>query len=714
MARVGVADPPSLVGTGRSSGRQSYGPTPPPPPIWTVHGSVGGNYSPDSPGYGTVLPPPPPPPIVAAVTDTRRAGREDIYGVGQQEKQRTYQQIPLLKVRVDNAGYQDSELSLSSKRPYMPTSGVGTVHHHHHLRPLSDPGSPGAKLKKRPLCRFWKLRFPQGPAGSPSRRFVALLLVPLACLVILAAAAVLVYTFYNRSKVDFRKEEIRQDLESSWAVDGSFRVTNRGYSPELMDHSSRAFKSLASEVARALGELFSLGPLASDYNMTQVSGFSYSEGSIGVECRIILNQPLTNAAHQVGLAFVQLLEQGHGMLPAGNLHVDIRSLKFTGVKSGEVLPQVLVTHGPSYFDAAWSAWSSWTDCIGLDGRCIPNRMRSRRRDCRSHHGRRTVLPDNLACLEQGGKEVEFNNCLCSSPTTTTVATTPEPTRPPDGHNTNSVGLAANSTPSTTAQPITKHLEQTASQSSAGDRRPCHSCLAGEICFMASKEATPHCVKPKDLDDPRGCGGWCSGPNELCRRLDNVTFHCVDDSECLHDEWQCSNGLCIPEQRRCDGHFNCYDMTDEYNCECGSDGFHCGNNTSCLPLDRRCNGFVDCWDGSDEANCTALCPTSQHTCNSGQCVPLDFFCDSFRDCDDGSDEPPGCDSPCLPHQKQCLNGRCVPSTVWCDGFDSCGDGSDEANCSGTPARNPNPLLPLQPNFRKRLMGAKGVPPSLRAR
>lgn len=37
------------------------------------------------------------------------------------------------------------------------------------------------------------------------------------------------------------------------------------------------------------------------------------------------------------------------------------------------------------------------------------------------------------------------------------------------------------------------------------------------------------------------------------------------AECLHDEWQCSNGLCIPEQRRCDGHFNCYDMTDEYNC-----------------------------------------------------------------------------------------------------------------------------------------------------
>uniref|UniRef100_A0A131XLH1 Putative low-density lipoprotein receptor n=1 Tax=Hyalomma excavatum TaxID=257692 RepID=A0A131XLH1_9ACAR len=214
--------------------------------------------------------------------------------------------------------------------------------------------------------------------------------------------------------------------------------------------------------------------------------------------------------------------------------------------------------------------------------------------------------------------------------------------------------------------------------------------------MSGEESKPHCVMPKDPKDPRGCGGWCSGPNEICQRLDNNTVHCIDDSECLHDEWRCKNGLCIPEQRRCDGHFNCYDMTDEYNCECGSDGFHCSDNTSCLPLDRRCNGFVDCWDGSDEANCTALCPASQHTCNSGQCIPMDNFCDSYRDCDDGSDEPAGCDSPCLAHQRQCQNGRCVPGTVWCDGFDSCGDGSDEANCgSAAPSRDRSSVVPALP-------------------
>lgn len=41
--------------------------------------------------------------------------------------------------------------------------------------------------------------------------------------------------------------------------------------------------------------------------------------------------------------------------------------------------------------------------------------------------------------------------------------------------------------------------------------------------------------------------------------------CVDDSKCLEDEWQCGNQLCIPQSKRCDGHFNCYDHTDEHDC-----------------------------------------------------------------------------------------------------------------------------------------------------
>lgn len=76
------------------------------------------------------------------------------------------------------------------------------------------------------------------------------------------------------------------------------------------------------------------------------------------------------------------------------------------------------------------------------------------------------------------------------------------------------------------------LEHTSFDRIAG--RPCHQCQPGEICFMSGQETKPHCVTPKDPKDPRGCGGWCSGPNELCRRLDNITVHCVDDSGEWHD------------------------------------------------------------------------------------------------------------------------------------------------------------------------------------
>lgn len=35
--------------------------------------------------------------------------------------------------------------------------------------------------------------------------------------------------------------------------------------------------------------------------------------------------------------------------------------------------------------------------------------------------------------------------------------------------------------------------------------------------------------------------------------------------CLDNEWACLNTLCIPLEKHCDGHMNCYDHSDEYNC-----------------------------------------------------------------------------------------------------------------------------------------------------
>lgn len=121
----------------------------------------------------------------------------------------------------------------------------------------------------------------------------------------------------------------------------------------------------------------------------------------------------------------------------------------------------------------------------------------------------------------------------------------------------------------------------------------------------------------------------------------------EEPACLEgEEWKCADGLCIPREKRCDGHFNCYDHSDEANCNpCPlSEGyFHCGNETSCLEPGKRCNGVFDCWDGSDEHLCIPGCDAeTEFTCSpSGRCIEKGQFCDGVNDCED--DEPVGCSS-----------------------------------------------------------------------
>ncbi|XP_074597426.1 uncharacterized protein LOC141852348 [Brevipalpus obovatus] len=78
--------------------------------------------------------------------------------------------------------------------------------------------------------------------------------------------------------------------------------------------------------------------------------------------------------------------------------------------------------------------------------------------------------------------------------------------------------------------------------------------------------------------------------------------CEQEDKCLDDEWKCSNSQCIPLSKRCDGHMNCYDLSDEVDCKCTENEVHCGHNTSCISIDKRCDSFNDCWDNSDEEGC----------------------------------------------------------------------------------------------------------------
>ncbi|XP_042903701.1 low-density lipoprotein receptor-related protein 2 [Parasteatoda tepidariorum] len=208
------------------------------------------------------------------------------------------------------------------------------------------------------------------------------------------------------------------------------------------------------------------------------------------------------------------------------------------------------------------------------------------------------------------------------------------------------------------------------------------CKDGEVCILLPQTPLSRCLVPRDANDPSGCGGWCVSEHQLCKKLGNFTYQCIDNvANCKKGEWQCSNGLCIAASGRCNGRIECYDMSDEIDCECGAGQFRCG--TPCIPDYLRCDGKTDCWDASDEVNCTKSCGSEKFTCNDGKCVDMILFCDRYPDCPDGSDEPEGCNESCLPTQKQCNSGRCIHLDLWCNGDNNCGDGSDETDCPTSP-------------------------------
>ncbi|XP_070170115.1 uncharacterized protein [Polyergus mexicanus] len=233
------------------------------------------------------------------------------------------------------------------------------------------------------------------------------------------------------------------------------------------------------------------------------------------------------------------------------------------------------------------------------------------------------------------------------------------------------------------------VETEAASRNANATRYCDDCLEGEeVCVALVDEEVPICRSPYDREDPTGCAGFCIINKQKCHRLDIDAFRCVEiEHYCLDDEWTCSNTLCIPLNKRCDGHMNCYDHSDEYDCVCNLEThFQCGNETSCLPLERRCDGKIDCWDATDEINCTLgrnigrSCPLdNEFTCSNGECILKTRFCDGLSDCSDGSDEPHGCQGRCNKHEFTCQNGRCITKGMKCNGVDDCGDGTDERHC-----------------------------------
>ncbi|CAJ0956680.1 unnamed protein product, partial [Mesorhabditis belari] len=211
------------------------------------------------------------------------------------------------------------------------------------------------------------------------------------------------------------------------------------------------------------------------------------------------------------------------------------------------------------------------------------------------------------------------------------------------------------------------------------------CNTGNKCI----EADQKCDGKKDCDDGEDEAGC--------------------DDECHAGTFNCTNHRCIPMIWRCDGHDDCRDGgtgtgSDEKDCSsspsffawCKPSEFRCGNGSDasksgaifpslCIPKSYNCDGYPDCYDKSDEKDCDDReCSSWEFRCQSGQCIPRNWTCNGVADCADKSDELPNVCfgalyTPCPTGQHHCDNGVCIGAELLCNKNNDCGDWSDEKKC-----------------------------------
>lgn len=201
-----------------------------------------------------------------------------------------------------------------------------------------------------------------------------------------------------------------------------------------------------------------------------------------------------------------------------------------------------------------------------------------------------------------------------------------------------------------------------------------------FCFPIS---VPHSALGRQLNSHCGC------PYGM--KLDIGLRNCVPNPEetdvytCPRGFFQCATKRCIENYRKCDGVNDCFDNSDEAECDIGStcppNAFQC-NNSLCIHKLWVCDGDYDCLDKSDEQNCRtgSECTETEYKCNNSFCINLHFKCDRANDCGDGSDEGLLCaDHTCLSGYFQCDNKLCIAQEIVCDGDNDCYDNSDERDC-----------------------------------
>lgn len=180
-----------------------------------------------------------------------------------------------------------------------------------------------------------------------------------------------------------------------------------------------------------------------------------------------------------------------------------------------------------------------------------------------------------------------------------------------------------------------------------------------LMFYACTLLVPQC-DPRTLERVPPCRSMCHSAKEKCESvLGVVGLQWPEDSDCAQfpeeggdtacllpqdgvDEcspshFKCRSGRCVLATKRCDGHPDCDDHSDEDRCGCSERAlWECPGSSVCIQTSMICDGFPDCPLLMDEANCS-VCSDHEVSCNNHQCVHRTLWCDGRKHCSDGSDE-----------------------------------------------------------------------------